>query len=779
MQKFNLNRFTIALMCCGLSLSSNAIANTLSSHTTAQTSERLINSDIDSLQVWGKQLKADEPGYTSPESLLLPEDMAAINAVTTEDLVKYEPSLVIRRRFIGDANGTIGIRSANMFQTSRSMVFADGVPLHYYLQSRWNGAPRWTMVSASEIAQVSVLYGPFSAQYGGNSMGGVINIETAIPQEFEFNADLSLFTQQAEAYDFDKDVNGYKGFVSVGNKIDNLSYYLSFNHLDNEGQPQTYRSASAQSTNDLSTATGGSAGPDSRDRDVYWYGDTGIVNSETDNYKIKIGYEEDTWQALLNIAYEDRSSENVGDSHLFDLDGNKIYSATNEVIDGNVFSFNSSRLNESRLLRESLSIGLRLKADITDDIVVEGNINQFDIIKDETRSSALNPNDPLFDGDGRITDYDDSGWTTADLTMTVSDLMIPRLNLISGLRHENYELNLNVFDTDDYLYGDKQATVSNFGGKTELNAIFTQLNWSDDKYWDMTFGLRYEQFKSSDGYYSDTNNATNSLELINAPSVEYNKTSPKFTLGYYPADKWLVRYSIAKAYRFPIVEELFRQYEAYNSINESNPTLAPEDGIHQNLMLNRELEGGYARVNFFYDQIKDGIESQSTTVVGGVNDGTSISTFVPLDEIETKGVEFILNQSDVLINGLDLRFNATYTHSRITKNEANPEWEGNVYPRMPKWRANLLATYAINDVWNVSLNTQYASDIYSRIQNDDTVNNVYGAADSYLFVGLKTQYIINENLKASIGIDNITNELAYIAHPWPRRTVYFNLSYQL
>ena len=44
-----------------------------------------------------------------------------------------------------------------MFQTSRSMVFADGVPLHYLLQSRWNGAPRWTMVSASEIAQVETL----------------------------------------------------------------------------------------------------------------------------------------------------------------------------------------------------------------------------------------------------------------------------------------------------------------------------------------------------------------------------------------------------------------------------------------------------------------------------------------------------------------------------------------------------------------------------------------------------------------------------------------------
>ena len=774
--RINLATLSSVLLLCGFTLPTFATENLdQKSEVGAESTEQ----NVEVLNVWGKKLKASEPGYTSPESLLLPSDMEGINAVTTEDLVKYEPSLLIRRRFIGDANGTIGIRSANMFQTSRSMVFADGVPLHYYLQSRWSGAPRWTMVSASEIAQVSILYGPFSAQYGGNAMGGVINIETATPQEFEFNADISLFNQEAEAYDFDKDVSGYKGFVSVGNKIDKLSYYLSFNHLDNDAQPQTYKSASATESTDANTAFGGSVGVDSRDRDVYWYGDTGIVNSQTDNYKIKLGYEEDDWQALLNVAYEDRSGENVGDSHLFDENGNKIWSSTGETIDGTAFTFNSSGLNESRLLRESLSVGLRVRADISDSVVVEGNINQFNILKDETRSSALNPNDPEFTGDGKITDYNNSGWTTADLMMTMSDVLIPRLNLITGVRHENYELNLDVFSTDDYLNGNKQDYTSRFGGKTNLNALFTQFNWSDDQRWDVTVGLRYEQFESSDGYYSATNNVSGNFELVNAPSVEYNKTSPKFTLGYYLNDKWLVRYSVAKAYRFPIVEELFRQYQAYNSINESNPNLAPENGFHQNIMFNRDLDTGYVRVNLFYDQIEDAIESQSTTIVGGVNDGTSFSTFVPLDETRTKGAEFIFNKPNVLIDGFDLRFNMTYTHARITENSANPEWEGNVYPRMPKWRANMLSTYALSPIWNVSLNAQYASDVYSRLQNDDTVDNVYGAADDYLFIGLKSQYIINDNLKASIGIDNITNELAYVAHPWPRRTVYLSLSYQL
>ena len=87
---------------------------------------------LEEVKIWGKQLSSREAGYTNPTSVLTREDMTSINVATTEDLVKYEPSLVIRRRFIGDANGTLGIRGSNMFQTSRSMVFADGVPLHYF-----------------------------------------------------------------------------------------------------------------------------------------------------------------------------------------------------------------------------------------------------------------------------------------------------------------------------------------------------------------------------------------------------------------------------------------------------------------------------------------------------------------------------------------------------------------------------------------------------------------------------------------------------------------------
>ena len=243
----------------------------------------IAQSQIEEIVVWGSE-RDQSFANLGPSSTLTQEDIRSINVATTEDVVKFEPSVVIRRRFIGDSNGVLGMRGSNMFQTSRSMVFADGVPLHYLLQSRWNGAPRWTMVSASEIAQVETLYGPFSAEYSGNAMGGVVNIETAIPQQEEFHFDSSYFSQNFDAYGFDDTVNGYKSFVSYGNKFGDTSVYFSFNRLENESQPQTFRAGSRSSSTTPLDVTGTIVAPDDRSRTASWFMDTGIVDTETNNY---------------------------------------------------------------------------------------------------------------------------------------------------------------------------------------------------------------------------------------------------------------------------------------------------------------------------------------------------------------------------------------------------------------------------------------------------------------------------------------------------------------
>ena len=88
------------------------------------------DTNLEEITVWGKGSPVERSHRSSSRVVLTAADTTSINAMTTEDLVKFQPSLIIRQRFIGDPNGTMGMRTSNMFQTTRSMVFADGVPLH-------------------------------------------------------------------------------------------------------------------------------------------------------------------------------------------------------------------------------------------------------------------------------------------------------------------------------------------------------------------------------------------------------------------------------------------------------------------------------------------------------------------------------------------------------------------------------------------------------------------------------------------------------------------------
>ncbi|HSC66179.1 MAG TPA: TonB-dependent receptor [Cellvibrio sp.] len=736
---------------------------------------------VEEVTVWGQARDSSQSGYTNPTSVLTQEDIVSINSTTTEDLVKYEPSIVIRKRYIGDANGTLGVRGSNMFATARSMVFADGVPLHYLLQTRWSGAPRWTMVSASEIAQVEILYGPFSAEYSGNSMGGVVLIETAIPQECEVHVDLDYFSQDFNAYGFDDRLSGYKTFVSYGDKFGDLSVYLSYNHLENDSQPQSYYFDARTPTSNAIPVTGAIADKDVFGNPAYYFGDTGVEQAVTDNFKLKLGYDFENWSSLLNIAYEDRTTlRDSPNSYLRNAAGDTLWSGNfNQA--GVGINVAASRLGVSDLDRRSLSSGLRIKGDLTDSSYFEANVSDFRILEDNSRASSHSLDDPLFTGRGQTTDYNDTGWQTLEGKFVFSDLGKQGLEFITGARYEAYQLNMDVFNSADWPKGDNAGYTSRSGGETNISAAFAQMNWAINERWDLALGGRYEYWESHGGYFNKDNPTTPELDLVEVPETSSNQFSPKFSLGYIPAADWQLRYSLARAYRFPVVEELFMQSQSYSTIVAAKPDLKPENGLHHNLMLEKQFNTGYVRVNIFTETIRDAIESQSNLLPGG----GSVTTFSAIDEVETDGVELIVNRYGLWVPELDVRFNVAYTKSIIADNSsaegASPATsiEGNDYPRMPRWRSNLMTTYHLNDRWDLSANVQYADKSFGRLDNTDTAENVMGAQDGYTRLGVKTTYDFSDQLEVGFGVDNLTDELSYVAHPWPGRTMYLSLSYDM
>ncbi len=167
-----------------------------------------------------------------------------INAATPAQTLKYLPSIQVRERFIGDRNGIIATRTIGTLSSAQSMLYADGVLLSNLLGNSFAFPPRWGMVSPEEIESISMMYGPFSALYAGNSFGGVMSIATRMPEKLEAHASAQTFMQNFKLYGTDESYQGSHLTASVGNKVNDFSFWIGADYLENEGQPMNFSTAS-------------------------------------------------------------------------------------------------------------------------------------------------------------------------------------------------------------------------------------------------------------------------------------------------------------------------------------------------------------------------------------------------------------------------------------------------------------------------------------------------------------------------------------------------------
>ncbi len=721
---------------------------------------------LDELEVIGNSKPPVTTHFTSPSTRITEIEAESINATSIEDFVKYEPSMVVRRRYIGDSNGVVGIRGSNMFQTARAMVFADGLPLHSLLETRWSGAPRWGLVAADETKAVEVVYGPFSAEYSGNAMGGVINIETKMPEEQEIHMEAGIFAQDFKYLGANDTYTGHREFVSYGDRFDDLGLYVFHNHLDNKGQPQSFHagSISAPVGGETAIASGAIKTADSSGIDKIFYGDSGTAKTTTDLTKLKMDYDFGNWIGALTVAYEDRDWRTRPNTYLVDGTGASVWSG-NAAFNGDRFSIGSWSGNPfgvSDHNRQTLLLGAALEGPMGNSgWIMDASFSYFDVLKDKTLSSDRNPDDPAYTTDGSVKEYDNTGWISLDLkTRTDQFLNRSDMSFVAGYHYDHSQLKVNSYDSANYLADEKTSQTTSTGGETKTHALFAQWGWEFAQQWDLSLGARYENWETINGFYYKFGG-----DMEDYADRSKSAFSPKFSLGFTPTELWQFRYSLAKAYRFPIVEELYKNEEKIDGTAIADAHLQPEVGLHHNLMAERQITDGFVRVNLFHEDIEDAIFNQTDVA-------TSVSTFLPIDEVSTTGVELVIQQDGVFNSDIDMRFNIAYTDSEIVRNSADTSLEGKVFPRLPKWRANLLSTWHITPQIDTSVGLRYASNSYGQLDNSDTNSNVYGAQDAYFMVDLKTNYQVNDVAKISFGVDNVTDEVVFVHHPWPQRTFY-------
>ncbi len=380
----------------------------------------------------------------------------SINAATPAQTLKYLPSIQVRERFIGDRNGIIATRTIGTLSSAQSMLYADGVLLSNLLGNSFAFPPRWGMISPEEIESISMMYGPFSALYAGNSFGGVMSIATRMPDKFEAHASAQAFTQRFKLYGNDETYTGNHQTGSVGNKLGDFSFWLGVDRLENEGQPMNFSTATLSNTpaGGSPAVTGAYQDKSETGSPRVVFGANSIDRTEQTNIKLKAAYDfTPEIKATYSLGVWDMHGKTDVESYLKDSSGNPVYN-------GRV-SFNGRRYDVAGMNpaeAESLHImhAFDLKSNTKGFFDWQLTLSDYDYQTD--KNSAANASatgstlagNPYLTRTGRVTDMSGTGWTVFDARATLR----PQNHTIDiGYHVDQYELKSKTNNTADWSQG--------------------------------------------------------------------------------------------------------------------------------------------------------------------------------------------------------------------------------------------------------------------------------------------------------------------------------------
>ena len=672
---------------------------------------------------------------TTIESITGAEVIEKINAADAEDALRYFPSLLVRKRYIGDYNhAVLSSRASGTGNSARSMVYADGILLSNYLGNGASFTPRWGLVSPEEIERVDVLYGPFSAAYPGNSVGAVVDYVTRMPQRFEAHAHVAAFTQPFELYSTKDTYGGWQAGVSLGDRQGAWSWLIQLNRLDNAGQPLTFGSRTTPAPGAVPT-------PDRFGGTLYVTDAGTLYRTQQDQAKAKLAWDiTPTVRATALLAGWRNRTGGHSESYL-----------TGQHTD-----------TSDDALRHRMQ-GLTLQSRSGDVFDWSVAASAYDYDEDRNRVPTTN-------GAGRISDLHGTGWRTLALKGVWRPTAAHQADF--GIQQERYRWRQRIDNAAEWTAGDATTPVSSFRGNTALQSLYAQDAWQFSERWKAVLGARWEHWTASDGAKS-----AGAAAAVPFQDRSENWLSPKAALGFQVDDGWALKLSTGRAVRAPTVGELFQGSAGTDAV--TNPGLKPEKSWTTELSSELTLAGTQRlRNTLFHEATTDALYSQAiagtTPIVNSVQN---------IDRIRTLGLETAYDAPDLFVKGLDLQASVTYADSVIKANSSYVAVPGDTIgkqqPRVPKWRASLLASYRVSDALTASFGARYGSRQYGQLNNADINGFAYQGFSKYFTTDARLRWKIDRPWSVAFGIDNLNNYRYWNFHPYPQRSYSAELRFDL
>ena len=722
-----------------------------------------------------------------------------VNAVSVEDTLKYFPSLVIRKRSIGDNFAPIATRTSGLGASARSLIYADGALLSALIgNNNGNGSPRWTLVTPSEVASVDVLYGPFSAAYAGNSIGTVVNITTRMPDKLEARASVLTNVQQFSLYGTDRTLPTWQFSGSLGGKLGNLSLLASATRTTANTQPISFTTltgtASAAPTRPAGT-TGGYADLNKIGQNIIVLGAGGLEHHVQDSYKLKAAIDlTPSIRAAYTLGIWHDDTQGAVESYGQATAGGISYltSASNTSTTG----FNSAvYVRNATHFSHVLNISgdtARLNWQVIGTLYNYAHDWQNNPSPDTATGTALatgfvgTRNDlpaAFAGGVGTIQKQDGTGWVTLDakaaLHLGQNDAQV----LSFGAHGDKQTLKAATYTIANWL--DSSSALGQIRsasyGNTRTLALWAQdaIKLTPDL--KLTIGGRQEWWRAYNG--ANTALSTTVNTTIAQPARSFAAFSPKASIAWQAGDGLLLRLSAGQAWRFPTVGELYQSTTVGTQFFNPNANLLPERARSLELAAEHRSSHGFVRVSLFNEVIQNALILQTTLVTLPDNSTSSVGNVQNVEQTRARGVELAFERSGIA-GQFDLSGSVTYADAIVTKNTTNPASVGlgtigKLLPSVPHWKANAVLTWHPTKQISLTTAARYASRNYANLANDDSVGNTYQGFYKYLVVDVRATFHVTDQFDFALGVDNLNNDKYFLFHPFPQRSFTAQVNWKL
>lgn len=694
----------------------------------------------------------------SPASstVVLRRDMERRNIITIDQaLTTVEGVYAWRQRGVPDNEVGIGMRGFSGRGTgqNRVLVLLDGVPVN----NAYTGAVNWTSLPLSEVDRIEVARGPFSSLWGGNAMGGVVNVITR---------PIGVRTAEVATQYGRYGTANYS--ARAGSRFgERLGLSFGFDGLRTDG----YRAQEVLRPATVSTPTGG----------IQVSGiQPFLTRTGGVNYGVGMRgpntYERYALRGRAEYAFNSRT---FGSFQYFRT-GNEfgwgpyeswVRTADGRLLDSGAVVFQEGGAWRRITLTPSNFLGvvgggvanlyqgqLLAGSEERGQWRFQGGINEF------PREWSGTPGGAAGGSGGAGTETVQSnrgGFFNAQWNHTVR----ARHALVAGVDVRRDRASIAVFPTTQFLGGGTLAARSTFSRGTAATwALYAQDQFALSDRLTITFGGRYDAWRTYRGQSQAADGAPTTEFPDRTAGAVTGKVAALLALGRGA----VARASVGTAFRSPTVFDLYRDLRlASGTLLLGNPNVDPERMRSWEFGIRQELAGRrlFADVAYYENHIRDLI-FRSLDLAADPSGLTQ--RMLNAGRARTRGVETALTARP--LSWLTFRPTYTFTHPLIVRNDLSPQTVGKQIPFVARHVSGGTLTAAFRRLTFTGTG-RYQTAVFALDTNADTTKGVPGAYDGFLEIDSSLNFALTPQVGVWLVAENMLNRQYYLFYRNPGRTI--------